>query len=241
MSITSFFKKTTDTNFNNVNNVNSHSKLTNVNNVNSNDQSVTSVNSSASSGLSCQYRPPKSFIFPKTTFGNRERRCQHQWFEDYNWLHYDEKKDCVFCYICMKHHKKMSAEHNKDLAYISNGFKSWKKAPKCFSDHEKTKCHAAALTYEVTVPKCQDVSEMTSTIVQQQREKERHYLKMIMESLQYLERQGIPLRGKEDGNDNFTQLLLLRGKDHPYIAERLTSKKEHGTLYVYHTYQNDIL
>ena len=35
-----------------------------------------------------------------------------------------------------------------------------------------------------------------------------------MESLQYVRRQGIPLRGKEEGNQNFIQLLLLHGKNH---------------------------
>ena len=69
-----------------------------------------------------------------------------------------------------------------------------------------------------------------------QRKMERQYLKIIMESLQYLARQGIPLREKEEGNDNFTQLLLLRGKDHHFIIERLTSTWEHGTLYVHHNY-----
>ena len=74
-----------------------------------------------------------------------------------------------------------------------------------------------------------------------QRKMERQYLKIIMESLQYLGRQGIPLRGKEEGNNNFTQLLLLRGKDHPFIIERLTSTREHGSLYVHHNYQNDLI
>ena len=54
-------------------------------------------------------------------------------------------------------------------------------------------------------------------------------------------RQGIPLRGKEEGNDNFNQLLLLRGEDHLFIIERLTSTREHGSLYVHHNYQNDLI
>ena len=58
-----------------------------------------------------------------------------------------------------------------------------------------------------------------------------------MESLQYVAQQGIPLRGKEEGNDNFTRLLLLRGKDHPFIIERLTSTREHTSLYVRHNHQ----
>ena len=62
-----------------------------------------------------------------------------------------------------------------------------------------------------------------------------------MESLQYLARQGIPLRGKEEVDDNFTQLLLLRGKDHPFIIERSTSTREHSSLYVHRNYQNDLI
>ena len=62
-----------------------------------------------------------------------------------------------------------------------------------------------------------------------------------MESLQYVRRQGIPLRGKEEGNQNFIQLLLLHGKNHPFIIERLTSTREHSSLYVHHNYQNDLI
>ena len=35
------------------------------------------------------YRPSKSFIFPKTKVGERNRSCQHQWFEQFPWMHYD--------------------------------------------------------------------------------------------------------------------------------------------------------
>ena len=41
-----------------------------------------------------------------------------------------------------------------------------------------------------------------------------------METLQYLARRGMALQGNEDGEDNFTQLLLLGGKDHPYIIDK---------------------
>ena len=62
-----------------------------------------------------------------------------------------------------------------------------------------------------------------------------------MESLQYLVRQVIPLRGKEEGNDNFSQLLLLRGKDHHFIVERLNSTRDHGSLFVHHNCKNDFI
>lgn len=39
-----------------------------------------------------------------------------------------------------------------------------------------------------------------------------------MECVWYLAHQGIPLREKDDGNDNLTQLLLLGEKGDPYVT-----------------------
>lgn len=44
----------------------------------------------------------------------------------------------VFGFYCMKHKTKLTAEKNEDPAYISVGFKNWKKAPDCFKDHQNS-------------------------------------------------------------------------------------------------------
>jgi len=36
-------------------------------------------------------------------------------------------------------------KHNKETAYISTGFRNWKKAPECFS-HEDSNCHRASFS-----------------------------------------------------------------------------------------------
>lgn len=36
-------------------------------------------------------RPAKTFTFPKTKIGERNRSCQHKWFEQFPWLIYDTK------------------------------------------------------------------------------------------------------------------------------------------------------
>jgi hypothetical protein len=188
------------------------------------------------------YQPPENFVFPKTLIGKkRERHCQSQWFKIFPWLHYDVEKDAVFCHFCTLHEDKLLAEHNKDPAYISTGFKNWKKAPKCFKAHESSNCHKAALTNQVTVPKCGDVAELINKDLQKQRFDERQYLKVVMECLQFLGRQGIALRGNEDGNDNLTQLLLLRGKDHPRVIQRIQSKESSKKRYTHHDYQDELL
>ena len=64
------------------------------------------------------------------------------------------EKDGVFCFYCIDHNEKLTSERQKDPAYISTGFASWKKAPECFKEHEQSKCHTAALTYKTVVTKC---------------------------------------------------------------------------------------
>ena len=49
------------------------------------------VPSSSAASTVLPYRPPKSFTFPKTKIGDRSRSCQHQWFDEFPWLHYDTR------------------------------------------------------------------------------------------------------------------------------------------------------
>ena len=52
---------------------------------------------------------------------------------------------------------------------------------------------------------------------------------IILESIQYLARQGIPLRGHGDDSDsNFMQLLLSRCKSMPDLKDWLIKSKENS-------------
>ena len=53
-------------------------------------------------------------------------------------------------------------EKNKEEAFLSTGFRNWKKALDSFKEHQKSKCHIAALTFEITIPQCGNIQEMTS-------------------------------------------------------------------------------
>ena len=135
-------------------------------------------------------------------------------------LHYDIDKDCVFCFYCIKNLSKLTAGKIKEPAYTLIGFKNWKKAPECFKDHQNSKFHKGAATLEIIVPSCGEPLAMMNQQLEKSRAEERKYLKVVMECIQYLARQGMPLRGSDHINDNLTQLLLLRSKDHPMLAER---------------------
>ena len=176
----SLFKPTKKTNHNNKNNAKEPWSSYFVNRtVNSNHVNI--VEKEKSMGKPSLYQPPDNFIFPKTLFGNGERQCQPQWFKTFPWLQYDIEKDSVCCHFCTSHKDKLLAEHNKDPAYVSIGFNNWKNAPKCFKTHEISKCHKAALTNQVTVPKYPDVAELINKDLVKQRSNEPQYLKMVIE------------------------------------------------------------
>ena len=128
----------------------------------------------------------------------------------------------MFCFNCSTQDKKgsLAAERNKEAAYITKGFKSWKKAPKCFEEHQESKCHKIATIYHVVVPKCKDIAELTKENLSVERAKERRYLLDVIRGLRYLGRQGIALQG-HSGEDNFTQLMILLGAKDKNIRDHL--------------------
>jgi len=184
---------------------------------------------------------PSNFHFPKTGFGKQSRSFQSAWFRDYPWLHYDEKKDSAFCYICINQNEKgnLKSARNMDEAFISKGFSNWKKALLRFQEHQTSQCHQVAVEYEMVIPRTHgNIVDMTSTTARATREENRRCLAKIIESLQYLARQGIAFRGDDDKESNFIQLLKLRAKDDKDLANWLSSK---GDKYTSHDIQNELI
>ena len=107
-------------------------------------------------------QPDNTFVFPKTAVAKQNRSCQAQWFVEYKWLDYSEVNDNVTCFICKKQLQKLDQEKNKEDAFLRTGFRNWKKALTSFRDHQQSKCHLAALIFEVTVPEGGNILEMTS-------------------------------------------------------------------------------
>ena len=107
-----------------------------------------------------------------------------------------------------------------------------------FKEHQGSKCHRAAVTNEVIVSQCASVAEMMN-----EKEKGQHGIKpslliTILESLQYLARQELVLRGNDDETSNFYQLLKLRAKFFPKLKEWLDKKRG---KHVAHDKQNEKL
>ena len=63
----------------------------------------------------------------------------------------------------------------------------------------------------------------------------------MIETVQELGRQGIPLQG-DDGNENFSRILLLQGKDDPQVCKRVRKNTDPKLKrYTHNQYQNEFI
>ena len=79
---------------------------------------------------------------------------------------------------------------------------------------------------------------MTNKNFQKFREEDRRCLAVIIEWLQYLARQGIPIRGHNDNESNFVQLVKLRARDVIVLENWIKNKTQN---YLSHEIQNELL
>ena len=196
---------------------------------------------------------PKNFKFPAKTFGSKKltkRSFQPAWFERYEWLHYDETRDVVFCHICLKAlANNMLTSLNADPAFTRNGFSNWKNATdtkKGFHKHESSDAHLEAMARYVTVPSTArgDIGELISEQHSLEKRKNKKILLTILSNIRYLARQALPLRRDwvsetaSEENSNFHQLLKQRSQENPEILEWL---QKQGDKFTSPVIQNEML
>jgi len=182
-------------------------------------------------------QPDPKFIV-KQSVGKYIHTFQTQWYNRFPWLHFSPGVEGVLCFYCYKafHTDTSPLAKNAEPAFISAGFKSWRKAIERFSLHEKSDCHKTAITthlYEDRSVQCQLASVSAS-----QQEEARACLLKIIGAVQLLARQGLALRGHDSSEGNLDQLLKYKAEEDPCLARWLASKKD---VYTSGTIQNEFL
>ena len=128
------------------------------------------------------YHPPKNFKFPRDESSGRA--AQIQWFNDFEWLHYENDK--IFCFHCAKAYqqKKLLSSKRMEMTFINVGFNQWKNGLRNFKKHAESDCHKEAIEKLITLPSVtRDVGEILSEQHSREKEKNREYLKKIVASI----------------------------------------------------------
>ena len=133
----------------------------------------------AATALPEQFRPSKSFTFPKRKFGagGEERSFRAEWCQENNWLHYDIEKDAAFCYLCMKceHEKKFLSSKKREPAFISKGYTYWKEVTTAFKKHKTSDCHHEAVEILLVLPQyTKDIADLQNVEHAVQKTHKRH-------------------------------------------------------------------
>ena len=184
---------------------------------------------------------PRHEKFPSKKFGKQQRCFNSKWFDNDKWspwLHWDNGSQKAFCYIC-KNISQMQqlTSKNADDAFISAGFDNWKRATTAFEQHRLSKCYKESVLKWNHHLKGTSIQVQLNKQVSLEQKKNLHCLEIIFSSIEYLARQGLPLRGHEDERGNFTQLLKLRAND----CKDLQVWMERKRAYLSHEIQNEIL
>ena len=123
------------------------------------------------------------------------------------------------------HEGKFLASTKRHPCFISKGVVYWKEANTAFRKHEGSQCHREVTQALVLLPQqVRDIGEVLSNEHRQEKAMNRNMFMMILQTLSFLARQGLAIRGHGDENSNFHQLLLLRSTDCQDIIDWLKKR-----------------
>ena len=140
----------------------------------------------------------------------------------------------MLCFHCSQgFSSQTSFGQRADAAFISAGFRNWRKAIEQFPAHQNSQTHRHIVT--VTAHQLNPISAQISSAWGKQQEDTRNCLMKIVSAV----RQGQAFRGHTDVSWNLYQLLKLRAEeDDPILLKSLT---ERTTMYTGPKAQNEIL
>ena len=125
-----------------------------------------------------------------------------------------------------------------EMAFIETGFTNWKKEIEKLKDHEDSSCHSEAINVSEIAETNGNLPKMFDSKLTYEKFDNCQSFLEILESIQYLGRQGLPLRVHDDSEENFIRLMMSKAGNNSKLRAWL--KKEKGK-YSDHHIQNEIL
>ena len=103
--------------------------------------------------------------------------------------------------------------HEKDPAFISRGFRNWKKAGERFLEHETSDCHKDYKKLLDMADDEVDIGEQISDSYANENAKTQQMFLTILQNIQFVARQGLALRANADqgncGNEEMRTKVIF--------------------------------
>ena len=190
-------------------------------NDNDNDKDVVpnSFNPGTCQGMCCQLLDQKEFfqrsgkdILHKTfrKQGSRQRSFSSHCYKDYPWITLCTTTGKVLCWHCTQMVETCATSMAKrtENAFTQTGFDNWKKAGEKFAAHSCSQLHREAVM-KWKLGQQPGIAAVMDQSCKAEQTCHREMLIKQLESLRYLFKQGLAVRGHEEADGNLYQLLLL--------------------------------
>ncbi|KAL1776589.1 zinc finger protein MYM-type protein 1 [Sigmodon hispidus] len=155
----------------------------------------------------------------------KAREPQHSkksWYLASQHLNTSNKDDVAFCYSCHLFYQKKFRCRRESLA--AQGTADWAKMLEKFSRHEESEVHLKSLQFWKQYQFQSEGPPVNSKRI----ERNKRYLKLIIENILFLGKQGLLLKGNDQSvssinKGNFLELLEIRARDKGEDMFRLTT------------------
>ena len=145
----------------------------------------------------------KSYDFPLSCHGQKNRKVNHKWFGGHPWLAYSKKEDGLYCRTCLLFAAKKTKGGFPDKSFVGGPFKDWHNASAQMEKHEEYEYHKEAenLRHEVELHYLKDrhlnidIDTVVMSWAAKRVAENRLNFKSVALPLLYLVRQAISIRG----------------------------------------------
>ena len=164
----------------------------------------------------------KACNIPTQREKGRTLNFQQHWYTKFPWLHYCPQLQAVICFSCATADSQDLLKTERcEQAFISAGYKNWKKALEKFNSHQSSTSHKQAVFKLSQRDKGVNVAAQLNTQYQRQQGQNRICLLKVVSSVKYLLRQGLAYRGHTETEGNLYQLLLMQARYDPDMQQWL--------------------
>jgi hypothetical protein len=151
-------------------------------------------------------------------------------------------KKSVVCFTCATAaaHNLLDSVNFIEPAFISTGYRNWKKASGNngrFQLHQVSLCHRVATNALADLKHNTPITTQLSKQLSSEQVVARKCLKILFTTVGFLARQGLALRGHDEDEGNFMQLLHTRCRNVPELSGWLSRRKD----FIHHAIQDEIL
>ena len=209
----------------------------------------------------CTIEPfqPKLSLFPKNPNINNEKQCRFSacWYNSYPDLEYSMENDAAYCFVCNVSPSGIDGAKGEDACI--NSIRAWskmkgsqrKKKPGKLTQHYTSVAHQAAVyDYINFIDENSHVDKLLyqskkQQLIEEERllNRNKEVIEILLDVTRTLAQQSLALRGHDENNSNFDQIVALLARHNPIMKHWLDEKcsRKYQMTYTSPSSQNEFL